>query len=125
MIDPMKEHYSGKILNSALVLGSCGGDSGMAQIMVKRFLIILPTERAELEQAYHAGDLDTVRQRAHRLRSGSLYVGAERFSAAAEVLEEGISADAPQETIALAWANLCQEFQVLLEQPEETLLAAL
>lgn len=121
----MKDHQSGRPLKSALALDSCGGDLGMARIMVKRFLAILPAEQAELEQAYDAGDLDTVRERAHRLRSGSLYVGAERFSAAAEALEEGISSNASQEAIALAWANLCQELQALLEQPEETLLAAL
>jgi amino acid transporter len=89
------------------------------------FREVVPAEQAELKQAYNAGDMDTVRKRVHRLRSGSLYVGAERFSAAAEALEEGISAGASQETVALAWANLCHEFQTLLEQPEEALLAAL
>jgi HPt (histidine-containing phosphotransfer) domain-containing protein len=112
-----------QLLNATVVLRACGGDPAMAQHMIKRFLALLPTEQAALETAYQALDWERVRAQAHRLRSGSLYVGAECLAAAAEVLEEAILAGASAETVALAWNQLRQACQTLLAQPEATLLA--
>ena len=115
--------HPAEVLNTALALAACGDDAALAQKMLKRYRALLPSEQAILERAYAEQDLEMLHTRAHRLRAGSRFMGAERMASALQRLEDVILKGAPQEVITSAWMALNQEFQALLEPPEEVLLA--
>ena len=114
-----------EVLDAARLLSISRGNSARAQDLVQQFLAVLTEEKAPIEHAYAAQDLETVRSVAHRLNSGGQYTGFMRISAAAKFLEQLVDDSAPQENIAFALEQLNREIQVVLDQPTERLFALL
>ncbi|MGB5065302.1 MAG: Hpt domain-containing protein, partial [Candidatus Competibacter sp.] len=80
------------LLDVETTLAACRGDSALARALIEQYRLELPAERAGLAGAHAVAppDWEAIRQRAHRLRSGSAYLGAERIAAAARDLEVGV-----------------------------------
>ncbi len=90
------------VLNATQALAAAGDDPAVAEDMVKRFLTILATARADLNPAEVLRDTERFRTCVHRLCSGSLYLGFERIGTAARTLESHLTNHAPPEETALA-----------------------
>lgn len=113
----------GDVLNATQALAAAGDDPAVAEDMVKRFLTILATARADLNPAEALRDTERFRTRVHRLCSGGLYLGFERVGTAARSLESRLTNHAPPEEIAAALAELNEAIQAALEPGEAALLA--
>jgi HPt (histidine-containing phosphotransfer) domain-containing protein len=108
------------ILNVGTALATCRGDPALARALVEQYRACLPEERTALARARAATppDWETVRDRAHRLRSGSAYLGAEQIAVAARELEECILARGSMDARAALWRTLDQAFQEFLKTSE-------
>mgnify|MGYP001199918465 FL=1 len=108
------------ILNVGTALATCRGDPGLARALIEQYRAGLPEERAALAQARAATppDWETLRDRAHRLRSGSAYLGAEQIAVAARELEKCILARGSPDARAAVWRTLDQAFQEFLNTSE-------
>jgi HPt (histidine-containing phosphotransfer) domain-containing protein len=69
------------------------GDDAFLARLVQIYLDALPDRLARLEAATEAGDLDTLEQVAHALKSNSAMLGAERVSTRSADLERLARAD--------------------------------
>lgn len=109
------------MLNVETALATCRGDPALVRALVEQYRANLPEERTGLTQALAATppDWEAVRQRAHRLRSGSGYLGAERIAAAARDLEAGILACESTDALTAAWDALEGAFEEWLAVPVE------
>lgn len=108
-------------LNVDTLLHLCQGDIPLAQQTLARYRESLDQEKAALEQAYQSSDWQTLAYRAHRLRSGSRYVGAEQIAVATETLEEVSQAKALA-SLDHAWLAFCIAVQQFTEQTPQTLI---
>jgi len=109
------------MLNVGTALAACRGDPALVRALVEQYRAKLPEERTVLAQAYAARppDWETVRQRAHRLQSGSGYLGIERIATAAHQLEAGILARDSTDALMAAWEVLECAFAEFLAVPVE------
>ena len=109
------------IFNIGTARAACRGDSTLVRTLTEQYRASLPAERAALEQAGAATppDWETVREHAHRLRSGGGYLGAERIAAAARDLEAGILAQDSVDALAQAQRTLDAALQEFLIAPIE------
>ena len=108
-------------LNIETALAACRGDPALARALIEQYRAGLPAERAKLADALAAAppDWEAVRERAHRLRSGGAYLGAERIAAAARELETGILAQNSTATLMAAWQTLERAFDEFSAAPIE------
>ena len=108
------------ILNVGTALAACRGDPALARALVEQYRASLPEERAALAGARAATppDWEAVRERAHRLRSGSAYLGAEQIAVAARELEECILTRKAMDARATGWQTLDQAFQEFLDNSD-------
>ena len=113
----------GDVLNATQALAAAGDDPAVAEDMVKRFLTILATARADLNPAEVLRDTERFRTCVHRLCSGGLYLGFERIGTAARTLESHLTNHAPPEETALALMALNEAIQAALELGEVAVLA--
>jgi HPt (histidine-containing phosphotransfer) domain-containing protein len=113
----------GDVLNATQALAAAGDDPTVAEDMVKRFLTILATARADLNPAEVLRDTERFRTCVHRLCSGGLYLGFERIGAAARTFESNLTNHAPPEETALALTALNEAIQAALEPSEAAVLA--
>lgn len=113
----------GDVLNATQALAAAGDDPAVAEDMVKRFLTILATARADLNPAEVLWDTERFRTCVHRLCSGGLYLGFERIGTAARTLESHLTNHAPPEETALALMALNEAIQAALELGEVAVLA--
>lgn len=111
------------VLNATQALAAAGDDPAVAEDMVKRFLTILATARADLNPAEVLRDTERFRTCVHRLCSGGLYLGFERIGTAARTLESHLTNHAPPEETALALMALNEAIQAALELGEVAVLA--
>lgn len=109
------------ILNPGTALATCRGDPALVWVLVEQYRAKLPEERTVLAQAAAARppDWETLRKRAHRLQSGSGYLGAERIAAAARQLEAGILAGDSMDALTAAGQALERAFDEFLAIPIE------
>lgn len=109
------------VLNIETALAACRGDPALVQVLVEQYRAKLPEERTVLARAAAAipPDWETIRQRAHRLQSGSGYLGAERIAAAAHRLETGILARELPDALAASSQALERTFDEFLAIPLE------
>lgn len=109
------------LLNVETALAACRGDSTLARALIEQYCLDLPAERAELAKAraLDPPDWEAIRERAHRLRSGSAYLGAERIAAAARDLEAGVLARRSPDALAVAWRALERAFEAFSAMPIE------
>ncbi|MCB1770229.1 MAG: Hpt domain-containing protein [Candidatus Competibacteraceae bacterium] len=109
------------MLNLATALAACRGDPVLVRMLVERYRAKLPEERTVLVQAAAATppDWESVRQRAHRLQSGSGYLGVERIAEAARQLEASILARDSTDALAAASQALERAFDEFLAIPLE------
>lgn len=105
------------ILNVGTALAACRGDPALARALVEQYRASLPEERAALAVARAATppDWEAIRERAHRLQSGSAYLGAEQIAVAARELEECILTRGSLDARATGWRTLDQAFQEFLD----------
>lgn len=113
----------GDVLNATQALAAAGDDPAVAEDMVKRFLTILATARADLNPAEVLRDTERFRTCVHRLCSGGLYLGFERIGTAARTLESHLTNHAPPEETAPALTALNEAIQAALEPSEAAVLA--
>ena len=113
----------GDVLNATQALAAAGGDPAVAEDMVKRFLTILATARADLNPAEVLRDTERLRTCVHRLCSGGLYLGFERIGTAARTFESHLTNHASPEETALALTALNEAIQAALEPGEAAVLA--
>lgn len=113
----------GDVLNATQALAAAGDDPAVAEDMVKRFLTILATARADLNPTEALRDTERLRTCVHRLCSGGLYLGFERIGAAARTFESHLTNHAPPEETALALTALNEAIQAALEPGEAAVLA--
>ena len=106
------------LLNVETALAACRGDSTLARALIEQYCLDLPAERAEA-RALDPPDWEAIRERAHRLRSGSAYLGAERIAAAARDLEAGVLARRSPDALAVAWRTLERAFEAFSAVPIE------
>ena len=112
-----------EVMNASQALATAGDDPVVAEDLVKRFLAILATARADLKTAQVLQDEEQFRTRVHRLCSGGLYLGFEQVGMSARTLETCLSSPASLGKIAVALAELNEAIQVVLEIGESALLA--
>ncbi len=113
----------GDVLNATQALAAAGDDPAVAEEMVKRFLTILATARADLNPAEVLRDTERFRTCVHRLCSGGLYLGFERIGTAARTLESHLTNHAPPEETAPALTALNEAIQAAVEPGEAAVLA--
>jgi HPt (histidine-containing phosphotransfer) domain-containing protein len=115
------------LLNIETALAACRGNPVLVQGLVAQYRTQLPDEQNRLAHALAATppDWETLRERAHRLQSGSGYLGAERIAEAARQLEAGILAGDSTDALIVASETLacaCSEFLAIpLEEWERRL----
>ena len=109
------------MLNVATALATCRGNPALVRMLVERYRAKLPEERTVLVQAAMADppNWESVRQRAHRLQSGSGYLGVERIAEAARQLEASILARDSTDALAAASQALERAFDEFLAIPLE------
>lgn len=110
------------LLNIETALANCRGNPALVQVLVARYRTQLPEEQNRLAHALAATppDWETLRKRAHRLQSGSGYLGAERIAEAARQLEVGVLArDSTDALIAASEALACAFAEFLAIPLEE------
>ncbi len=110
------------ILNLGTARAACRGDPALVRTLVEQYRASLLGERAALAQAGTATppDWETVRVQAHRLRSGSAYLGAERIAVAARQLEDAILARDSATVLTQAQWTLDAALQEFLNTPINT-----
>jgi HPt (histidine-containing phosphotransfer) domain-containing protein len=113
----------GDVLNATQALAAAGDDPAVAEDLVKRFLTILVTARADLNPTEALRDTERLRTCVHRLCSGGLYLGFERIGTAARTFESHLTNHAPPEETALALTALNEAIQAALEPGEAAVLA--
>lgn len=112
-----------EVLNATQALAAAGEDPAVAEDLVRRFLAILVTARADLNPEEALRDTERFRTLVHRLCSGGLYLGFERVGTAARTLESHLTNHASPDEIAAALAELNEAIQAALEPGEAALLA--
>ena len=109
------------LLNIETALAAYRGNPALVQALVARYRTQLPDEQNRLAHALAATppDWETLRERAHRLQSGSGYLGVERIAEAARQLEASILARDSTDALAAASQALERAFDEFLAIPLE------
>lgn len=109
------------VLEVETALAACRGDLALALALIDQYRMSLLEERAALvrAQATAPPDWEAVRERVHRLQSGSGYLGVEQIAAAAQRLEAEIRAQATPTVLDAAWQGLAGAFDEFLAVPGE------
>jgi hypothetical protein len=119
----MKMIKPSEVLNVSQAFAAAGDDLMIAEDLLKRFLAILTTARVDLETARTLSDEEELRYRVHRLCSGGLYLGFEQVGMGARILETHLKNPASPGEIAIAWTELNDAIQAVLEVGEDRLQA--
>jgi len=109
------------LLNIETALAACRGNPALVQVLVAQYRTQLPEEQNRLAHALATTppDWETLCERAHRLQSGSGYLGAEQIAEAARQLEAGILARDSTDALATAGQALGRAFDEFLAIPLE------
>ena len=100
-------------------------DKAKARKLLLRFKPVLRRELAIIEREIVNKEWGVVRTHAHRIRSGSLYLGIEGVGKLAAQLEELIDKDTTEDEMLAVWSNLRDASQQFIRQTDAELLAAL
>ncbi len=119
-LDPVLERWLAAPSNGALEAGLVDGertralrgvDAGLVARLVEAFARTTPPLLDELRAAVAAGELETVRQLAHKLRGSSDTVGAQRLSELARQLELGEDTAAAAEQLEAVYRGTLTELE--------------
>lgn len=95
-------------------------DREMAELIIEAFLEEIPGEAPRLEGALATGELETIRQLAHKIKGSAGNLGALRLHKLAQQIEQAASQEAKREKLNELIPRLKREFQSLEGMLQET-----
>ena len=109
-------------LNLQLLRGNIPNAAKAGELLL-RFKRDLRRELRKIEQSFAQDDLANVPFHAHRIRSGSLYLGIMSIGDAAKALESHLETHASRQDIQTSWQRLTEACRFFLDHDDRDLLA--
>ena len=75
-------------LDGAFLEDTYEGDLEHAQIIFEQYIELTPVQMKEIEEAYHTGEVESFRQKVHKIKPIFSFVGLTSLTSQADILEK-------------------------------------